>query len=187
MSKAEHDSQNASPENPGSAQALLALVYEDLRTLASQKMARENPGQTLQATALVHEAWLRLGGDAQPHWVNRAHFFAAAAEAMRRILVDKARRRNAIRHGGDLERVPLDGVDLPAGMDAPQLLQLHEALDLLAKQDPQKARVVELRFFAGLTHEQTAEVLGVSEPTVKRHWNYARAWLFREIQSASEA
>jgi RNA polymerase sigma factor (TIGR02999 family) len=169
--------------DPQAANELLPLVYEELRKLAAQKMARESPGQTLQATALVHEAWLRLGGDDQPDWQNRAHFFAAAAEAMRRILIDNARRKHYLRHGGGAERVNLDGLDLAASMDDEQLLALHEALDQLAQHDAQKAELVKLRFFAGLTQEQTAQVLGVSEPTVKRHWAYARAWLFREMNS----
>jgi RNA polymerase sigma factor (TIGR02999 family) len=169
--------------DPHAANEVLPLVYEELRKLAAQKMARENPGQTLQATALVHEAWLRLGGDEQPEWKNRAHFFAAAAEAMRRILIDTARRKNYLRHGGGVERVNLDGLDLAASMDDKRLLALNEALDRLAEHDAEKAQVVKLRFFAGLTNEQAAKVLGVSEPTVKRYWAYARAWLFREMNS----
>ena len=165
------------------ADALLPLVYDELRRLAAHRMAHEAPGQTLQATALVHEAWLRLGGDDQPGWQNRAHFFAAAAEAMRRILIDNARRKNYLRHGGGAERVNLDGLDLAASVDDEQLLALNEALDHLATHDATKAQVVKLRFFAGLTNEQVAKVLGVSEPTVKRHWTYARAWLFREMNS----
>ena len=165
------------------ADALLPLVYDELRRLAAQRMAGETPGQTLQATALVHEAWLRLGGDDQPGWQNRAHFFAAAAEAMRRILIDNARRKNYLRHGGGAERVNLDGLDLAANVADEQLLALSEALDRLAAHDATKAQVVKLRFFAGLTNEQVARVLGVSEPTVKRHWAYARAWLFREMNS----
>src|SRR5580765_4200848 len=145
-------------------------------------MAREAPGQTLQATALVHEAWLRLGGDDQPHWQNRAHFFHAAAEAMRRILIDNARRKSALRHGGALEQVKLEGLDLAAAMDDGQVLALHEALDRLALHDSEKAELVKLRFFTGLTLEQAAKVLGLSTPTAKRHWAYARAWLYREIQ-----
>lgn len=169
--------------DPQAANKLLPLVYEELRKLAASKMARESPGQTLQATALVHEAWLRLGGDDQPEWKNRAHFFAAAAEAMRRILIDNARRKNYQRHGGGQERVNLDGLDLVASMDEEQLLGLDEALEELAKHDVEKAKLVKLRFFAGLTNEQVARVLGISEPTVKRHWAYARAWLFREMHS----
>ena len=165
------------------ADALLPLVYDELRRLAAHRMADEAPGQTLQATALVHEAWLRLGGDDQPSWQNRAHFFAAAAQAMRRILIDNARRKNYLRHGGGAERVNLDGLDLAASVGDEQLLALNEALDHLAAHDATKAQVVKLRFFAGLTNEQVARVLGVSEPTVKRHWAYARAWLFREMNS----
>ena len=169
--------------DPNAAEELLPLVYDELRRLAAHRMAGEDPGQTLQATALVHEAWLRLGGDDQPSWQNRAHFFAAAAEAMRRILIDNARRKNYLRHGGGAERVNLDGLDLAASVDDEQLLALNEALDHLAAHDATKAQVVKLRFFAGLTNEQVARVLGVSEPTVKRHWAYARAWLFREMNS----
>ena len=169
--------------DPKAADALLPLVYDELRRLAAHRMAAEAPGQTLQATALVHEAWLRLGGNDQPSWQNRAHFFAAAAEAMRRILIDKARRKNYLRHGGGAERVNLDGLDLAARVDDEQLLALNEALDHLAAHDATKAEVVKLRFFAGLTNVQAARVLGVSEPTVKRHWAYARAWLFREMNS----
>lgn len=175
----------------GDAQAsvdrLLPVVYEELRRLAARKMSRENPGQTLQATALVHEAWLRLGGDRQPAWQNRAHFFAAAAEAMRRILIDNARRKRAGRHGGHVERVelPLDSLELAAGMDAEQLLAMHEALDHLAEQDATKAELVKLRFFAGLTLEEAAKVLQISTPTAKRYWAYARAWLYRWMRTNS--
>jgi RNA polymerase sigma factor (TIGR02999 family) len=159
----------------------LPLVYDELRKLAAQKMANEAPGQTLQATALVHEAWLRLGGDQQPAWDNRGHFFTAAAEAMRRILIDRARRRKAVRHGGEARRVSLEDLELAAEADDEPLLAVHEALDRLAVHDAAKAELVKLRFFAGLTMEQAAQVLGFSEPTAKRHWAYARAWLYREI------
>lgn len=165
-----------------SAEQLLALVYDELRKLAAHKMANEAPGQTLQATALVHEAWLRLGGDQQPAWKNRAHFFAAAAEAMRRILIDRARRKQAERHGGAVQRVDLDGLEIPAAMDDEQLLAVHGALDRLAAHDAVKAELVKLRFFVGLTIEEAADVLGLSAPTAKRYWAYARAWLYREIQ-----
>lgn len=171
-------------ERPMASDELLGSLYDELRRLASQKMARENAGQTLQATALVHEAWLRLGGDKQPAWQNRAHFFAAAAEAMRRILVDNARRKNAGRHGGKFERVTLEGLDVPAAVDDEQLLAIHEALERLAAHDATKAELVKLKFFAGLTTEEAAEVMNISEPTAKRYWAYARAWLFREIKSA---
>jgi RNA polymerase sigma factor (TIGR02999 family) len=162
---------------------LLPLLYNELRRLAEQKMARENSGQTLQATALVHEAWLRLGGDRQPEWKNRAHFFAAAAEAMRRILVDNARRKKAERHGGNFERVNFDGLEVAAATEDDELLAVHEALDRLALHDPLKAELVKLKFFAGLTTEDAAKVLEISEPTAKRYWAYARAWLFREINA----
>ena len=161
---------------------LLFLVYDELRKVAAAKMARELPGQTLQPTALVHEAWLRLGGDAQPAWENRAHFFAAAGEAMRRILIEKARRRRRIRHGGAQERVNLDEIEIAAPEDDERLLAIHEALDELAAEDPVKADVVKLRFFVGLTDHETAESLGISERTVERHWAYAKAWLLRLIQ-----
>jgi RNA polymerase sigma factor (TIGR02999 family) len=146
-------------------------------------MAREAGGQTLQATALVHEAWLRLGGDGQPEWKNRAHFFAAAAEAMRRILIDSARRRRAARHGGGLERVDVGDPALAisaAGADD-EMLSVHEALGALARHDPRRAELVKLRYFAGLTLEEAAGVLGVAPATAKRDWAYARAWLYREI------
>jgi RNA polymerase sigma factor (TIGR02999 family) len=171
--------------DPSAAEELLPLVYDELRKLAAQKMARETPGQTLQATALVHEAWLRLGGDQQAAWQNRAHFFAAAAEAMRRILIDNARRKKAQRHGGNVERVLLDGLELAAGMEDEQLLALHEALDRLAAHDAVKAELVKLRFFVGLTMAEAAKVLGLSEPTAKRCWTYARAWLYRAIRNSS--
>jgi RNA polymerase sigma factor (TIGR02999 family) len=169
------------PGDLPSAEQLLVLVYDELRRLADWKMAREAPGQTLQATALVHEAWLRLGGDRQPQWQNRGHFFAAAAEAMRRILIDRARRKSARRHGGGGERIDLESLDLAAAPEDVQMLALDEALNQLAKHDAAKAELVKLRFFAGLTLEEAAQVLGCSTPTVKRHWAYARAWLFRAM------
>jgi RNA polymerase sigma factor (TIGR02999 family) len=170
--------------DPQAAEQLLPLVYDELRKLANAKMARESDGHTLQATALVHEAWLRLGGDRQPAWENRAHFFAAAAESMRRILIDSARRRRAERHGGRLQRVDVNDsaieIAAPGGADD-ELLAVHECLDRLASHDARKAELVKLRYFAGLTLEQAAEVLGVAVPTAKRDWAYARAWLFRAI------
>ena len=165
-----------------SAEELLSLVYDELRRLAAQKMAREAPGQTLQATALVHEAWVRLGGE-QRSWRNRAHFFAAAAEAMRRILVDRARYKKAARHGGNAEHVGLENLELAANMDDDQLLAVHDALERLAAHDALKAELVKLRFFAGLTLEEVAQALDISEPTAKRYWAYARAWLYRQIKS----
>jgi RNA polymerase sigma factor (TIGR02999 family) len=169
----------------GDAQAasrLLPLVYDELRKLAAQKMAHENPGQTLQATALVHEAWLRLGGDQQPAWQNRAHFFGAAAEAMRRILVENARRKKRLKHGGHLERVNADDLDIPSPMPDDDLLAMDEALDRLAEVDSRAAEVVKLCFFVGLTQEQAARELNVSVATIERTWSFARAWLFREMQ-----
>lgn len=158
---------------------LFELVYAELRQVAAQKMARESAGHTLQPTALVHEAWLRLGADAQPHWQNRAHFFAAAAEAMRRILVDRARRKRTQRHGGGTERVEMDNIDIPAPGGEDQLLALDEALQQFSAIDPAKAELVKLRYFVGLTTEQAAQVLNISEPTAKRWWAYAKAWLYQ--------
>lgn len=167
------------------AEQLLPLVYDELRRLAASRMARESPGQTLQATALVHEAWLRLGGENQPAWANRAHFFAAAAEAMRRILVDNARRKQAVRHGGKLQKLSASetNFDLPADTaDDAELLLLNEALESLAAHDPRKAELVKQKYFVGLTLEEAAEVLGISERTAKRDWVYARTWLFTEVE-----
>ena len=164
------------------AEELLPQVYEELRRLAAQKMAREAPGQTLQATALVHEAWLRLGGGERPQWQNRAHFFAAAAEAMRRILVEAARRKKRLRHGGGLERLEVETVELPAPMPDDELLALDEALTQLAQINPEAAELVKLCFFVGLTQEQAAKELGVSVSTAERRWAYARAWLFRALR-----
>ena len=159
---------------------MLPLVYEDLRRVAAQKMAQETPGQTLQATALLHEAWIRVGGEEQS-WENRTHFFVAAAEAMRRILIDRARSKRAIRHGGGLQRVDIGELEIVAGLPDEELLAVHEALDRLAMDHETKAELVKLRYFAGLTIKEAADVLGISEPTAKRYWAYARAWLFREI------
>jgi RNA polymerase sigma factor (TIGR02999 family) len=166
---------------------LVPLVYNELRRLAAQKMAREAPGQTLQPTALVHEAWLRLGADAQPRWQNRAHFFAAAAEAMRRILVDSARRKQCLKHGGRLERVDLDSVELPLPIPDDELLALDEALNRLATVESRAAEVIKLCFFLGLTQEDAAKELGVSVSTAKRLWLFARAWLFREMKKSRDS
>jgi RNA polymerase sigma factor (TIGR02999 family) len=163
------------------AEQLLPLVYTELRRLAGWLMAQEHPGQTLQATALVHEAWIRVSRGQHPHWEGRRHFFAAVAEAMRRILVDKARRRQAIRHGGGLHRTDLDEVEIAAAHPDEELLAVHESLDALAVHDPRKAELVKLRYFADLTLEEAAVTLGCSVRTAKRDWAYARAWLFREI------
>ena len=166
---------------------MVPLVYNELRRLAAQKMAREAPGQTLQPTALVHEAWLRLGADAQPRWQNRAHFFAAAAEAMRRILVDSARRKQCLKHGGRLERVDLDSVELPLPIPDDELLALDEALNRLATVESRAAEVIKLCFFLGLTQEDAAKELGVSVSTAKRLWLFARAWLFREMKKSRDS
>ena len=163
------------------AQELFALVYQELRKLAAHKMAQEAANQTLQPTALVHEAWLRLGADAQPPWQNRAHFFAAAAEAMRRILVDSARRNSQLKRGGDQERVELHETRIAAPDEDDKLLLVHEALDDLAREDPMKAEVVKLRYFVGLKHQEIADALGLSEPTIRRHWAVARVRLFELI------
>ena len=166
-----------------SAEEFLPLVYDELRKLAAARMAREAPGHTLQPTALVHEAWLRLSGDADPaHFDNRGHFFAAAAEAMRRILIDSARRKDAKKRGAGLQRVNLDDVDVAAKADDNTLLRLDEALEKLAKEDPPSAELVKLRFFAGLTTEQAAAALGISERTARRYWVFARASLHHELQ-----
>jgi RNA polymerase sigma factor (TIGR02999 family) len=167
--------------DPKAAEDLIPLVYRELRQIAAQKMAAELPGQTLQPTALVHEAWLRLGADAQPAWQNRAHFFSAAAEAMRRILVDSARRKRTAKHGGHLERVELDSFDLPLPMANEDVLALDEALVRLATVDTRAVEVVKLCFFLGLTRPQAAEQMNVSLSTVERLWSFARAWLFREM------
>ena len=168
--------------DPKAADNLLPAVYEELRKLAAQKMAREAPGQTLQPTALVHEAWLRLSPSLDQRWENRVHFFGAAAEAMRRILVESARRKKRLKHGGQLERVDVDAIELPVPMPDDELLALDEALNRLATLDSRAAEVVKLCFFVGLTQEQAAKELGVSISTAERLWGFARAWLFREIQ-----
>jgi RNA polymerase sigma factor (TIGR02999 family) len=163
------------------AAELLNLVYGELHRLAIARMAREPAGQTLQPTALVHEAWLRLGGDQQPTWQNEAHFFGAAAEAMRRILIDRARRKNAARRGGGHTHVPIDDLELGAPWDDERLLAIDEALALFAQAEPKKAEFVRLRYFAGLQLDETARVLGISEATGKRWWLFARAWLYRKL------
>jgi RNA polymerase sigma factor (TIGR02999 family) len=160
---------------------LLSFVYEDLRKVAAGKMAREMAGQTLQPTALVHEAWLRLGGEQQPHWQNRAHFFGAAAEAMRRILVENARRKHRLKHGGDLRKVEWTKFEAAAVQDDDIVLALHEALGKLAEIDSVGAKLIELRFFAGLSNAEAAATLDISERTAKRSWAYARAWLHKEL------
>ena len=166
---------------------LLPLVYDQLRELAAVRLAAEAPGQTLQATALVHEAYLRLVGDAAGGWEGRGHFFAAAAEAMRRILVEGARRKKRVKHGGDRRRVPLDDGAAPAGAPADDLLALDEALAGLAEEDPVKARLVELRFFAGLSVEDAARCLGISRATADRYWAYAKAWLYEKVRAGENS
>ncbi|HAV60734.1 MAG TPA: RNA polymerase subunit sigma [Verrucomicrobiales bacterium] len=169
--------------DPKAAGELLPLVYQELRRLAAHKMAAEAPGHTLQPTALVHEAYLRLtGAGTSQRWDGRAHFFAAAAEAMRRILVESARRKRRLKHGGQLERVDVDAVDLPLPMPDDELLALDEALNRLATVDARAAEVVKLCFFVGLTQEQAAKELGLSRATAERLWSFARPWLFREIE-----
>jgi RNA polymerase sigma factor (TIGR02999 family) len=164
------------------ADELLPLVYEELRKLAAVKMAQEASSQTLQATALVHEAWLRLVGGSEQHWNSRGHFFGAAAEAMRRILVERARKKARVRHGGGLEKVDWEHVTIATEDGDDTVLAIHEALEKLAADSPQKAEIVKLRYFTGLEHEEIAQVLGVSEPTVRRHWAYARSWLYAELK-----
>lgn len=168
--------------NAQAAKELLPLVYDELRRLAAYKLAHEIPGQTLQATALVHEAWLRLGGQENKVWNGRAHFFGAAAEAMRRILIDNARRKRALRHGGGQRRMDVQEIEIAAVVMDDDLLEVNEALERFAAQDKQKAELVKLRYFTGLTIDEAAEILGVSEPTAKRWWAYARAWLHKEIE-----
>jgi RNA polymerase sigma factor (TIGR02999 family) len=164
--------------DPHAASQLLPLVYDELRKLAAQKLARESPGQTLQPTALVHEAYLRLvGEDEEQRWDSRGHFFAAAAEAMRRILVESARRKKRVKHGGDLQRVDLADRDVPVRPPPDEIIALDEALTRLTEEDPEAAQVVQLHFFAGLSIEQAAEALGVSRATAYRQWSYGRAWL----------
>ena len=169
--------------DPKAADELLPLVYGELRKLAAAKMANEAPNQTLQPTALVHEAWLRLVGESNPKFDGRAHFFAAAAEAMRRILIDKARRKRALRHGGDLQRVELEGLEIAAPGNDDELFAVNEALDKLAAQNQIEAELVKLRYFVGLTLEEAAEVLGISARTADNYWSHARAWLYREIKA----
>jgi RNA polymerase sigma factor (TIGR02999 family) len=170
--------------NPTAADELLDLVYEELRRLAASKISREAPYQTLQPTALVHEAWLRLVGSSHPAFENRAHFFSAAAEAMRRILIDRARRKLTVRHGGGYERIDVEQLDLASPDTDQEILAVDEVLDEFARQHPVKAEVVKLRFFAGMTHEETARVLGISEATARNYWTFARAWILNEISQS---
>lgn len=168
--------------DPRAAEELLPLVYDELRKLAGAKMARERPDQTLQPTALVHEAWLRLVGKQSPPWNGRAHFFGAAAEAMRRILIENARRKRTERHGGGQVKMDIQQIELAEPAKDDELLAVNDALERLAARDKQKAELVKLRYFVGLTTEEAAEVLGISVPTADRWWNFSRAWLFEEIE-----
>jgi len=174
--------------DPHAAEQLLPLVYEELRKLAAQKLAQEKPGQTLEATALVHDAYIRLVDvDKDQHWNNRGHFFAAAAVAMRRILVENARRKHRVKHGAQSQRVEIELANLPARMESAELVALDEALVKLEEHDPVKARLVVLRYFGGMTIEQAAEILGISRITAHRYWTYARAWLRQQMTSGEAA
>ena len=168
--------------DPSAAEQLLPLVYEELRKVAAQKLAQEKPGQTLQATALVHEAYVRLiDGNAVQRWDSRRHFFAAAAEAMRRILIDGARRKATEKHGGPMQRVDLDRIDAVTVSPGTDILALDEALTKLEAEDPVKGQLVKLRYFAGLSVQDSADTLGISRATADRYWSYARTWLFCEL------
>ena len=174
--------QSNNPEGtPGSPEEMFSLVYDELRRLAAMRMARESAGHTLQPTALVHEAWLRLAGDQAAQWEGRAHFFAAAAEAMRRILIDRARRKRAVRHGGDQQRVDIQEVDLACPIPDDQLLALDEALNELEAKHPRQAEVVKLRYLVGLTLQEAAQVLGISPDAAWDLSVHARAWLHRAM------
>jgi RNA polymerase sigma factor (TIGR02999 family) len=173
----------ASGGDPKAAGELMPLVYQELRKLAAARMSHESGTQTLQPTSLVHEAWLRLAGSDQQAWENRGHFFAAAAEAMRRILIDRARRKHALKRNAGAERVDLDRVDVAVQADGATLLQVDEAIEKLARIDPQSAELVKLRFFVGLEYSEAAKVMKISERTAKRCWTFARSWLFRELRS----
>ena len=173
--------------DPKAADELLPLVYDELRKLAAQKMSKEAPGQTLQPTALVHEAWLRLTGNQNVQWNGRAHFFGAAAEAMRRILIENARRKRSLKHGAGKARLDIHEIEIGAATKDDELLAVHDALEKLAMHDKKKAELVKLRYFVGLTTEEAAEVLGISVPTADRWWNFSRAWLFKKIEIERES
>jgi RNA polymerase sigma factor (TIGR02999 family) len=168
--------------DPKAAEELLPLVYEELRKLAAHKMSHESAGHTLQPTALVHEAWLRLGGGEGAQFENRAHFFSAAAEAMRRILVERARRRRRIRHGGGMEKMDLEAIELAVEMEDEKVLAVNDALEALQAEDAVQAEIVKMKFFMGMQYEEIAASLGVSEKSVQRHWAYAKAWLYQRIR-----
>jgi RNA polymerase sigma factor (TIGR02999 family) len=174
-------------EEAQTSQELLRLLYDELRKLAASRLANESGTQTLQPTALVHEAWLRLSGSDTARWKNRGHFFAAAAECMRRILIDRARRKQALRRGARATKIDLDHVDVAADSDPEILLLVNEALEELARENPAAADLVKLRFFVGLDYVQAAEALGISERSAKRYWTFARAWLFRELSRRAQS
>jgi RNA polymerase sigma factor (TIGR02999 family) len=182
MSELTHILNAAAQGDSNAADRLLPLVYNELRQLAARKMAYESGTQTLQPTALVHEAWLRLGGDDQPTWENRTHFFCAAAEAMRRILIDRVRSKRAKRHGGGLQRLHVEEVEIAASIKEDELLAVNEALDRFTEHAPQKAELVKLRYFAGMGLKEAGQTLGISEPTAVRWWTYSKTWLYQAIQ-----
>lgn len=186
MGEMAHRPATATPGAGCTAEELLPLVYEELRRLASGKLARERPGQTLQPTALVHEAWLRLAGTNGQHWDGRTHFFGAAAEAMRRILVDNARRKLRLKHGGGVQPIDLEAVELAGPLPDADLIALDEALTQLAQVDKEAADLINLRFFVGLTQAQAAEELGISRSSADRSWVFARAWLYQRIRLPDE-
>jgi RNA polymerase sigma factor (TIGR02999 family) len=187
MSEVTHILSAIEQGDPNAADQLLPLVYDELRRLAAQKIAQERPGQTLEATALVHEAYLRLvGAKQEPSWDSRGHFFAAAAEAMRRILVDRARQKGRAKRGGNFQRLDIDAVALATRVTPDQLLAIDDALTKLAQDDPTAAQLVQLRYFAGLTVEEAGQSLGIGTTTAYRHWNYARAWLHSELLDSGE-
>ena len=184
MTQVTHILERSQQGDSKAAEELLPLVYDELRKLAAAKMAHERPGQTLQATALVHEAWLRLAGDAAPQFKNRAHFFGAAAEAMRRILIERARRRLAIKRGSGAQQLDIDEMEITSPVaDDDALLVLDDALEKLAGADPRKAELVKLRYFVGMSFEETATALDIAVPTAKQWWTYARAWLAVEMRA----
>jgi RNA polymerase sigma factor (TIGR02999 family) len=172
---------------PNAAEELLPLVYEELRRLAAYRMAAEPAGQTLQATALIHEAWIRLVGQDQQHYRGREHFIAAASEAMRRILVDNARRKARLKRGAGARPINLDDLEIAFAEPDERIVLVNEALEAFEKEEPEKATVVKLRCFVGLNHQEVADVLGLSEKTVKRYWNYSKAWLYEAIDSRQRA
>ena len=191
MSNANHEANDheltrmLSASGSHAAEELMPLVYEELRRMAAARMAQESSGHTLQPTALVHDAWVRLSAGAGQKWVNRAHFFAAAAEAMRRILIEYARKKARFKRGGHLVRVELDNLDLAAATPDEMVLLVDEALERFKAEDPEKAKIVVMKFFGGLTNQEVAHSLGIVERTVERQWAYAKAWLFRDIREQS--